>query len=172
MSKTISQWHLTLHDEQILPEHCTLFQWRHCCGQADRNAAEHWSLLHRVVTISIGIKGEDIFQYYSVYWNNIWILDHIDPFMTSGFFFTHSPFLSHCLPNCRFSYNSKDILHPLYFSFHFRLFNFFNDHYPFLKDLPTHDSFLCREPMWFGRFYQWENYFFIQELNWNILKYP
>ena len=41
----------------------------------------------------------------------------------------------------------KIFLAPPYFSFHLRLLNFFNGHYPFLTHVPTHDSFLCRKPL-------------------------
>ena len=39
-------------------------------------------------------------------------------------------------------------LHPLYISFHSRLLNFFNDHYPFLTDVHILVYFMRREPLW------------------------
>ena len=118
------------------------------------------------------MKGEDIFPYQSFYWNEIWILDLYDPFL-SHFLPNPTPlttpkileflsllalFLSFPILILSSSFSlshspSSLSLHffPPFLSFHLRLFNLFNDLSPFhlliITELLTHYSFLRTGPL-------------------------
>ena len=94
------------------------------------------------------MEGDDIFQYQSVCWNKIWILNLVYPCWLLGSSSLNPLFFPISSPFVDILTTPKIFLTPPLFFFPFETIQLFNDHYPFLTDVPTHNSFLCREPLW------------------------